>query len=70
MAQAIARVYARLGEKKNRNRARIKFLIKDLGVEEFKRLVHEEREKLPHDERWTSYIEEEMKLFTIYIIVF
>ncbi len=61
MAQAIARVYARLGEKKNRNRARIKFLIKDLGVEEFKRLVQEERKKLPHDERWTSYIEEEMK---------
>ena len=32
-AQAIARVFARHGEKKNRNRARIKFLIQDLGIE-------------------------------------
>ncbi|MCH7477582.1 MAG: nitrite/sulfite reductase [SAR324 cluster bacterium] len=56
--QAIARVFARLGEKKNRNRARIKFLVKDLGIEEFRRLVLEERAKLPPDPRWTGYIEE------------
>jgi len=31
LTQAIARVFARLGEKKNRNRARIKFLVQDLG---------------------------------------
>src|SRR5207247_9900526 len=31
--QEIARVFARHGEKKNRNRARIKFLIQDLGIE-------------------------------------
>ncbi len=61
MTQALARVYARLGEKTNRNRARIKFLVKDLGIEEFKRLVLEERQKLPHDEVWTSYIKEEMQ---------
>lgn len=60
--QAIARVFARLGEKKNRNRARIKFLIKDLGLEKFQELVREERKILPHDPRWTSLIEEEMKL--------
>jgi sulfite reductase beta subunit-like hemoprotein len=57
LAQAIARVYARLGEKKNRNRARIKFLIQDLGIEKFKELVLEERKILPHDPRWTEYLE-------------
>jgi sulfite reductase (ferredoxin) len=54
--QAIARVYARLGEKQNRNRARIKFLIAKIGIEEFARLVAEERRILPHDVRWTSYL--------------
>ena len=57
IAQSIARVFARLGEKKNRNRARIKFLIHDLGIEKFKELVWEERKILPHDPRWTEYLE-------------
>ncbi len=57
LAQAIARVFARLGEKRNRARARIKFLVKNLGIDEFKRLVLEERAKLPADPIWTSYIE-------------
>src|SRR5690606_6767244 len=56
LAQAIARVFARLGEKKNRNRARIKFLVEQLGIDEFRRLVFEEREQLPHDDRWTDYL--------------
>ena len=56
IAQAIARVFARLGEKKNRNRARIKFLIHDLGIEKFKELVLDERQALPHDPRWTEYL--------------
>lgn len=58
IAQSISRVFARLGEKKNRNRARIKFVVAKLGIEEFIRLVYEERERLPHDERWTAYIDE------------
>jgi len=58
---AIARVFARLGEKKNRNHARIKFLIKDLGLEKFKELVEAERKTLAPDPRWTSLIEEELK---------
>ena len=57
VAQAIGRVFARLGEKANRNRARVKFLIAKLGIEEFIRLVNEERKILPHDDRWTSYID-------------
>ncbi|MGB6545600.1 MAG: hypothetical protein WA871_10185 [Candidatus Acidiferrales bacterium] len=58
LAQAIARVFARLGEKKNRNRARIKFLVQDLGIEKFKELVLEERATLPFDPRWTDYLRE------------
>jgi len=58
LAQAIARVFARHGEKKNRNRARIKFLIQDLGIEKFRELVREERQILPFDPRWTEYIQE------------
>lgn len=57
LAQAIARVFTRLGEKKNRNRARIKFLVNDLGIEKFKELVLEERAKLPPDPRWKEYVE-------------
>ncbi len=52
--QAIARVFARLGEKKNRNRARIKFLVANLGIEEFRALVEKERTELPYDPRWDS----------------
>jgi sulfite reductase (ferredoxin) len=58
LAQAIARVFARYGEKKNRSRARIKFLIQDLGIEKFRQLVLEERKILPFDPRWTEYIEQ------------
>ena len=58
LAQAIARVFARLGEKKNRGRARMKFLIAQLGSEEFARLVRQERERLPGDPRWTEYLRE------------
>src|SRR3981081_13653 len=57
LAQAIARVFAARGEKKNRSRARIKFLIQDLGIEKFKELVLEERKNLPPDPRWTDYID-------------
>ncbi len=56
VSQAIGRVYGRLGEKKNRNRARIKFLVSKLGIEEFTRLVDEERTILPYDPRWTDYL--------------
>ncbi len=56
LSQAVCRVFARLGEKKNRNRARIKFLVKDLGIEEFQRLVFEERKTLQEDPRWTEFL--------------
>jgi len=58
LTQAVCRVFARLGEKENRGRARIKFLVAKLGIEEFRKLVFEERETLPHDPRWTAYLED------------
>lgn len=58
LSQAIARVFARLGEKKNRSRARIKFLVQDLGIEKFKELVLEERRTLADDPRWTDYLQD------------
>jgi sulfite reductase (ferredoxin) len=58
MARAIGRVFARLGEKKNRNRARLKFVVAKLGVEEFKRIVMEERESMPEDPSWRTFFDE------------
>lgn len=55
-AQAISRVFARLGEKKARSRARIKFLVAKLGIDEFRRLVLEERKIIPKDPRWTAFL--------------
>ena len=56
LSQTICRVFSRLGEKRNRNRARLKFLVDQLGIEEFRRLVLEERKVLPHDPTWTDYL--------------
>jgi len=58
LTQAVARVFGRLGEKKNRSRARIKFLIQDLGIDKFKELVLEERKELAPDPRWTDFLEQ------------
>ncbi len=56
LAQAICRVFGKLGEKANRSRARIKFLVKKLGIEEFIRIVEEERKNLRPDPRWTAFL--------------
>ena len=61
MAQAISRVFARHGEKKNRSRARIKFLIRNWGIEKFKEAVLEERRSLKEDPRWTEYLQQAEK---------
>ncbi len=54
--QAMARVFARLGEKCNRTRARLKFLVTNFGIEEFRRLVLEERAALTPDPLWTDFL--------------
>ena len=58
LSQAIGRVFARLGEKKNRNTARLKFVIQKIGLEEFKRVVAEERKILTPESRWTDYLKD------------
>jgi sulfite reductase (ferredoxin) len=55
LSRAIGRVFARLGEKKNRNRARLKFLVQKLGIEEFRRLVDEEVRTMPDDPAWKEH---------------
>ena len=58
LARAIGRVFARLGEKKNRNKARLKFLVQKLGIDEFRKLVQEERRTMPEDPSWRKYFDE------------
>ncbi len=58
LARAIGRVFARLGEKRNRNRARLKFLVHKLGIDEFRRLVQEEIKTMPPDPSWRQHFDE------------
>jgi sulfite reductase (ferredoxin) len=58
LCQAIARVFARYGEKKVRSRARMKFLVERLGIDEFRRRVAAELDALPPDPRFESYAAE------------
>ena len=57
LGQAIARVFAKHGEKKNRSRARMKFLVAGMGIEKFREEVLAELERLPDDPRHTDYLE-------------
>lgn len=57
-SRAVGRVFGRLGEKKNRNKARVKFLVQKLGIEEFKKLVHAELAAMPEDPSWRKYFDE------------
>jgi sulfite reductase (ferredoxin) len=58
LSRAIGRVFARLGEKKNRNRARLKFLVQKLGIDEFRRLALEERRTMPEDPAWREHFDQ------------
>ena len=58
LAQAICRVFSRLGERKNRQRARLKFVVAKLGADEFARLVREEQKTLHPDPRWTAFLQD------------
>lgn len=44
--EAVIRLFDRLGERKNRSRARMKFLLAKLGIGPFRNMVFEEREKV------------------------
>ncbi len=58
LAQAVARVFAAQGEKKNRARARMKFLVDRLGIDEFRKLVLDEMSRIPRQDQWSSYEDE------------
>ncbi|MGA2500109.1 MAG: nitrite/sulfite reductase [Tepidisphaeraceae bacterium] len=58
LCRATGRVFARLGEKKNRQKARLKFVVAKLGIDEFKRLVLEEQRTMPEDPSWRKYFDE------------
>lgn len=57
LAQAIGRVFSAHGERKRRMKARLKFLIAKIGLDEFRRLVYAELETLDFDPRWTDYLD-------------
>jgi sulfite reductase (ferredoxin) len=45
--EAVLRVVDRLGQRRTRTRARIKFLVARLGIEELRRLVRRELQPMP-----------------------
>jgi len=45
--EAVIRVFDRLGERQNRSKARLKFMVAKLGVDVFRELVFQERSVLP-----------------------
>ena len=47
MMDGVIRVFDRYGERKSRARARLKFLLKDLGLDGFKQLLEEEQKAVP-----------------------
>jgi sulfite reductase (ferredoxin) len=52
VAEAVKRVFDQKGNRRDRHRARIRYLVEELGFEEFARLYREELAKLPAAEAW------------------
>ncbi len=48
MMEGVIRVFDRYGERKSRAKARMKFLLKDIGLDGFKKLLEEEQLAIPH----------------------
>jgi sulfite reductase (ferredoxin) len=57
LAQAVSRLFARHGEKRNRGRARLKFLVDKMGIDAFRDAVREELKTLPPDPNWTAWMD-------------
>ncbi|MGB3365462.1 MAG: nitrite/sulfite reductase [Thermodesulfobacteriota bacterium] len=53
---SVIRIFDRYGERKVRMKARMKFLIRKLGMEEFRKLVEEERANLKVDPSWNDFL--------------
>src|SRR6185436_12688151 len=56
LTQAVCRVYGKHGEKKNRNAARIKFLVDKWGIDKFREEVFAVRKELREDPRWLDML--------------
>ncbi|MFH6604606.1 HEPN domain-containing protein [Maribacter algicola] len=48
LMDGVIRVFDRYGERKSRAKARMKFLLKDIGLDGFKKLLEEEQKAVPH----------------------
>ena len=48
LMEGVIRVFDRYGERKSRAKARMKFLLKDIGLDGFKDLLQQEKEAIPH----------------------
>ncbi len=48
LMETVIRVFDRYGERKSRAKARMKFLLKDLGLDGFKKLLQEEEKAIPY----------------------
>ena len=58
LMEGVIRVFDRYGERKSRAKARLKFLLKDLGLDGFKTLLEQEQEAIPNKSYpidYTSY---------------
>jgi len=53
---SVIRIFDRFGERKVRMKARMKFLIRKLGMDEFRKRVEEERAKLDVDPGWNNFL--------------
>lgn len=53
---SVVRIFDRYGERKVRMKARMKFLIRKIGMDEFRKLVEEERAKIKVDPSWNDYL--------------
>ncbi len=58
MALAVCRVFSAKGERANRARARMKFVLMNSGIEQFRLWVEEARAALEPDPRWETLVSE------------
>ncbi len=56
LSAAVVRVFDRFGERKLRMQARMKFLIKKIGWDEFRRRVETERAQLKVNSNWNAFL--------------
>ncbi|MBI1976632.1 MAG: nitrite/sulfite reductase [Candidatus Omnitrophica bacterium] len=58
ITEAVIRVFHREGNRKDRGRARIKFVVARMGIDEFRRHVQEELKVVTDDPRWMELVHE------------